>query len=173
MTKSETKYPVHKYEFLCLKCAVTDQFHKYLYGNILDVYTDNNPLIYVLTTAKLDAMGHRWIASLANYSFHIHYKSGKINVEADALSRIDWEKCDETIQANSIQSKVAVAITEQVINHTKVVPCNPQVVYRLLPSISHTTIIIKVITLSSGHSQSKMYDYIGLGRSPVQRPNNW
>ena len=85
MTKSEAKYPVHKLEFLCLKWAITDQFHEYLYGNILDVYTDNNPLTYVLSTAKLDAMGHRWIAGLTNYSFHIHYKSGKSNVEADAL----------------------------------------------------------------------------------------
>ena len=41
-----------------LKWAVTEQFHKYLYGNTFDVYTDNNPLTYVLTTAKLDAMGH-------------------------------------------------------------------------------------------------------------------
>ena len=47
-------------------------------------------------------MGCRQIAGLANYSFHIHYKSGKNNVEANALSRIDWEKCDETIQADSI-----------------------------------------------------------------------
>ena len=31
------------------------------------------PLTYVLMTAKLDAMGHRWIAGLANYNFHIHY----------------------------------------------------------------------------------------------------
>ena len=81
------------------------------------VYTDNNPLTYVLTTAKLDAMGHKWIASLAKYNFHIHYKSRKSNVEADALSRIDWENCDETIQAMSIQAIVAAAITGQVTNH--------------------------------------------------------
>ena len=46
-------------------------------------------------------MGHRWIAGLANYNIHIHYKSGKNNVEADALSGIDWEKCNETIQAQA------------------------------------------------------------------------
>ena len=75
LTKFESKYPVHKLEFLCLKWVITDQFHEYLYGNTFDVYTDNNPLTYVLTTAKLDAMGHRWVAGLANYNFHIHYKS--------------------------------------------------------------------------------------------------
>ena len=73
LTKSETKYPVHKLEFLCLTWAITAQFNEYLYGNTFDVYTDNNPLTYVLTTAKLDAMGQRWIAGLSNYNFHIHY----------------------------------------------------------------------------------------------------
>ena len=59
LTKSETKYPVYKLEFLCLKWNITDQFHEYLYGNTFNVYRDNNPLTYMLTTAKLDAMGHR------------------------------------------------------------------------------------------------------------------
>ena len=77
LTKSEAKYLVHKLEFPCLKWAITDQFHEYLFGNMFDVYTDNNPLTYVLTTAKLDVMGHRWIAGLANFNFHIHYQSGK------------------------------------------------------------------------------------------------
>ena len=53
LSKSESKYPIHKMEFLCLKWAITVQFHKYLYGNTFDVYTDNNPLTYVLSTAKL------------------------------------------------------------------------------------------------------------------------
>ena len=88
-TQFETKYPVHKLEFLCLKWAITEQFHKYLYGNTFDVYTDNNPLKYVLTAAKLDAMGQRWITGLVNYNFYLHYWSEKSNVEADALSKID------------------------------------------------------------------------------------
>ena len=154
LTESETKYPVHKLEFLCLKWAVTDQFHKYLYGNMFDVYTDNNPMTYVLSTAKLDAMGHRWITGLANYNFHIHYKSAKSNVEADALSRIDWEKCDKTIKANTIQAIVAAAITGQVTNHIKAAPCNPQVVNALLPSISDTNIIGKAITQLSRQSHT-------------------
>ena len=46
----------------------------------------------MLTTTKLDATGQRWVASLANYNFKIFYQSGKKkNVEADALSRIQWD----------------------------------------------------------------------------------
>ena len=89
LSKSESKYPIHKLEFLCLKWAIMDQFQGYLFGNTFDVYTDNSPLTYVLSTAKLDAMGHRWIAGLANYNFHIHFKCRKSYVATDALSRID------------------------------------------------------------------------------------
>ena len=58
---------------------------------ILKCIWDNNPLTYILTTAKLDTTGQRWVGSLANYNFKIFYGSGKLNVEADALSWILWE----------------------------------------------------------------------------------
>ena len=51
-----------------------------------EVYADNNPLTYILTIAKLDATGQRWVASLANYNFKIFHRSGKLNVEVDVLS---------------------------------------------------------------------------------------
>ena len=62
-------------------------------------------------------MGHTWITGLANYNFPIHYNSEKSNMEADALSWTDWEKCDETIQASSIQAIGAAAIAGNVANH--------------------------------------------------------
>ena len=88
LSQSEKNYPAHKLEFLALKWAVTNRFHEYLYGGEFSVHTDKNPLTYVLTTAKLDATGQRWISALANYNFSFHYKSGKTNIEADPLSRI-------------------------------------------------------------------------------------
>lgn len=51
LTQSEQNYDAHKAEFLALKWSVTDRFHDYLYGGRFEVYTDNNPLTYVLTTA--------------------------------------------------------------------------------------------------------------------------
>ena len=62
-------------EFHGLKLAITDQFHEYLCGNTFDIYTDNNPITYFRSTAKLDETGHRWIAGLANYNFYVHYVS--------------------------------------------------------------------------------------------------
>ena len=69
-----------------------DCFYEYLYGGTFDVFTDNNPLTYILTSAKLYAIGQHQVASLANYNFQLHYKSGKSNVEPDALSHIPWNR---------------------------------------------------------------------------------
>ena len=88
---TEKNYPVHKLEFLALKWAVVDKFSDFLYGAKFRAVTDNNPLTYVMSTAKLDACGHRWIAALSAYDFDIVYLKGKENVDADGLSRIQHQ----------------------------------------------------------------------------------
>lgn len=87
LSKSEQNYPTHKLEFLALKWAVCEKFSDYLYGSSFTVLTDNNPLTYVLTTAKLDAAGHRWLAALSTYHFTVKYRAGHANRDADGLSR--------------------------------------------------------------------------------------
>ena len=103
VSKAESNYPAHKLEFLALKWAVCEKFHEYLYGSkSFEVFTDNNPLTYVLTSAKLDACGQRWVAKLANYNFSIKYRCGVSNTEADALSRIKWpEALSENIDIDN------------------------------------------------------------------------
>ncbi|CAI5676583.1 unnamed protein product [Oreochromis niloticus] len=98
LSSSEKNYPVHQLEFLALKWAVVDKFHDYLYGAQFTVRTDNNPLTYILTTAKLNATGHRWLAALATYDFTLQYRPGSSNIDTDALSRnplptedTDWQ----------------------------------------------------------------------------------
>ena len=72
---------------------MVEKFHEYLYGSTFDVYTDNNPLTYVLMMAKLDAASHQWVASLANYNFQLYYRVGKTNISVDALWRVSWLGC--------------------------------------------------------------------------------
>ena len=57
LSKSEQNYDAHKLEFLALKWAITERFHEYLYGSTFDVFTNNNPLTYILTSAKLYVVG--------------------------------------------------------------------------------------------------------------------
>ena len=136
VSKAESNYPAHKLEFLALKWAVCEKFHEYLYGSKpFEVFTDNNPLTYVLTSAKLDACGQRWVAKLANYNFSIKYRCGVSNTEADALSRIKWPEalsdnvdidngCMDTHVINAILTGAVTksSLIESVSCNTKVIP---------------------------------------------------
>ena len=80
-------YSSMKLELVALKWAVTEKFRDLLIGAEFEVYTDNNPLSYLQTTAKLGATETRWAAALSQFRFKIRYRSGKSNGNADALSR--------------------------------------------------------------------------------------
>ena len=101
------------------------------------MYTDNNPLTYVLSSAKLDACGQRWVAKLANYNLTVKYKCGLSNVEADALSRISWPeilaetedldvdlKCMDTHVVNAILTgcRSKSSLIESVSCSSKIIP---------------------------------------------------
>lgn len=106
LRNAERNYPAHKLEFLSMKWAITDKFQDLLYGHKFTVITDNNPLTYVLTTARLDATGQRWVSALASYDFDIKYRPGKRNVDADTLSRLPKknETPFETISAEVVKA---------------------------------------------------------------------
>lgn len=87
LTYAQSKYPAHRLEFFAMKWAVCDKFHHWLRGHQFTVWTDNNPLTYILSKAKLDACEQRWVAKLAPFQFDINYIPGAKNVVADALSR--------------------------------------------------------------------------------------
>ena len=79
LTPAEKNYHFHslKLEFLVLTWTVTDKVRDYfLHGPAFDVYTDNNPLTYVLTTTKSNATGFRWMADFANFKSRVHCYSG-------------------------------------------------------------------------------------------------
>ena len=103
MNETEQRYHSNKQEFLALKWAITEQFHEYLlpYGknwNEFVVHTDNNPLIYIFSSANLDAAGQRWVARLASYNFSLEYQKGKDNTVADFLSQMKERLPDKEVQ---------------------------------------------------------------------------
>lgn len=71
-----------------LKWAVTAKFRTYLLDSKFEVFTDNNPLKYLQTTAKLGVLEQGWAAQRALFYFTINYRSGRSNGNADALSRL-------------------------------------------------------------------------------------
>ena len=85
-----------------------------MYGtSSFEVFTDNKPLTYVLTSAKLDATTQRWIAALALFNFEIYYRSGKHNVDADSPSRI---KCPESVDDIVANRSNCIKLNSQVVH---------------------------------------------------------
>lgn len=106
VTQAESRYPAHKLEMLALKWAICDKFRDYLLGSKFMVETDNNPLTYLFTTAKLDACGHRWVSELSMFDFKISYRPGRTNVVADSLSRMhSSSSCErESVDRDTVQA---------------------------------------------------------------------
>ena len=116
LRKEEQGYHSSKLEFLSLKCAVCEQFRDYLlHVKEVHVYADNNPLLDVLSSAKLNATGQRWVNNLADFYLQIHYKPGRTNVDADTLSRFpeDINLYHNTLDKEKFQAITDGATTEQ------------------------------------------------------------
>jgi len=52
------------------------------------VYSDHNPLQYLIESAPKSAKLMRWSLALQEFSLTFKYKSGKTNAAADCLSRL-------------------------------------------------------------------------------------
>ena len=90
-----------KFEFLTLKWALCSHFCHFLYyAPSFTVFTDNNPLTYLLSTAKFNATGHRWVSELAHFRLTVKHRRGKINLDTDALSRMP-SRVEEMIQSRT------------------------------------------------------------------------
>lgn len=109
LSNSQKRYPAHKLEFLALKWSVCEKFSHWLKGHTFTVWTDNNPLTYILTKAKLDACEQRWVSKLAAYTFDLKHIAGKKNTVADALSRDPFAK---TISHRLITERYGSLLTE-------------------------------------------------------------
>ena len=76
LTAHEKNYHSTKLGFLALKWAVTEHFKEYLLYQPFLVKTDNNPLIYIMTTPNLDATDHQWVGALVKFNFQLEYQKG-------------------------------------------------------------------------------------------------
>nr|GEU34390.1 putative reverse transcriptase domain-containing protein [Tanacetum cinerariifolium] len=82
----EKNYTTHDLELGAIVFALKMWRH-YLYGTKCIVFTDDKSLQHILDQKKLNMRQRRWLEILSNYDCDIHYRPGKANVVADALSR--------------------------------------------------------------------------------------
>ena len=106
--KNHVKYSSMKLELLALKWAVTEKFRDYLIGRKFLILTDNNPLKFIMTTAKLKAVEQKWVSELSRFNFEVKYRSGKKNGNADALSRKPHPEDTDSDEDMDIEDVAAV-----------------------------------------------------------------
>src|SRR5271155_4660013 len=63
------------------------KFDVLVFGRRIALYTDHNPLQYLVSCAPKSAKLSRWALSLSRYDISVKHIAGKDNVAADCLSR--------------------------------------------------------------------------------------
>lgn len=84
---AERNYCTTELELLAIIWEL-EHFRPYVYGVEFDLITDHKALTYLTDLKNCSARLSRWKLRLSEYSFNIIHKPGKLNINADALSRM-------------------------------------------------------------------------------------
>ncbi|KAL0430718.1 UNVERIFIED_CONTAM: Retrovirus-related Pol polyprotein from transposon.6 [Sesamum radiatum] len=86
------RFSAYEKEFLDILQAVHKWKH-YLIGHHFIIKTDHQSLKHILEQKVDNALQQKWISKLLGLDYEVHYKKGKDNIAADALSRRDQGEC--------------------------------------------------------------------------------
>ena len=64
------------------------QFDHIIFGSRVELYTDYDPLQYIVNNSPKCMKLTRWALHLSRYDLKVHHKSGNLNINADCLSRL-------------------------------------------------------------------------------------
>ena len=87
LSDSERKWSVIEKEAYAIIYALK-QYDYFIFGNTVELYTDHNPLTYIVDCTPKSAKLTRWCLGMQRWNVTIKYKNTKANVVADCLSRV-------------------------------------------------------------------------------------
>ncbi len=97
LSKAEKNYGITDLEALGVVWAVK-HFRAYLYGHKCVVYTDHAPLKAMLKAQHPSGRLARWSLALSELELEVRYRPGRVNSNADALSRAPLSGTDSAVE---------------------------------------------------------------------------
>ena len=91
LNKQQQRYSVTRRELLAVVTFV-DQFRHYLLGREFTVRTDHSSLRWLHNFKEPTGQLARWLETLSVYHMVLEHREGKKHLNADALSRKDYDK---------------------------------------------------------------------------------
>lgn len=96
LNQHERKYPVSEKEGLAIVEGIKT-YHVYLASQPFKIFTDHAALKWLNNVKQSTGRLARWAVLLQGYKYEIHYKPGKKNEVADALSRRPYPETSESL----------------------------------------------------------------------------
>ena len=93
LNPAEQNYATHEKELLTIVHTLKT-WRPYLLGQYFKVITDYAALKHIQTQKNLTPHQSRWLKVLQSYNPEYYYKLGKMNIVADALSRIPAQEAN-------------------------------------------------------------------------------
>lgn len=137
---AEQRYSTIERELLAIVWG-TQTFRPYLWGRHFQILSDHQPLIWGLKVKDPSSRLLRFRIKLEEYSFTVNYKPGKVNTNADALSRIPYP---QTIQVVT-RSQKTKQIEKNVKNKENKEPKQNEITFekKIITNESEKQIILK------------------------------
>jgi len=90
LRENEKKWSISERECLAVVEGIK-HYHVYLAHTSFEVITDHSALKWLKTNKDRQGRLARWSIQLAGYNYTVTYRPGRLNTNADALSRIPYE----------------------------------------------------------------------------------
>lgn len=116
LTDSESSFSVYELELLAVQHALT-KWRQYLLGRSFTIQTDHRALERLPVQKVVGRRVARWVEYMQDFDFKIGYQQGKLNVIADALSRL-WAR--EVLDLDRVEKTVEDAPSSSEVYHVTV-----------------------------------------------------
>lgn len=93
------------------------KWRQYLLGNTFKIFTDHKSLKGLMTQTIQTPEQQKWLTKLMGFTYEIHYKPGKENLVADALSRIPADSTTTCFSALSSPSSSLISQLQDFFLH--------------------------------------------------------